>query len=108
MRLIFIGVVPRCSCRDAELERVIRTEDQGRLRTDVGRPGDPRDDPAALDAHRTLEDAADDALLPPDLAFVQLTVGVETGQLGAGAGAARRTVVGVAGTEDEVAAVGGG
>src|SRR5262249_34139023 len=71
-----------------------------------GAAGDARDDPAAVDAHRPLEDAADDALLPPDLAFPELTVGVEAGELGAGAGAAGRAVVGAPGAEDEVAAVG--
>ena len=57
---------------------------------------------------RAFEDAADDALLPPDLARAQLAVGGQAGQLGAGAGAARRAVVGLAGAEHEVPAVGAG
>src|SRR5207244_13342260 len=50
--------------------------------------------------------AADDALLPPDLALAQLAVGHQAGELGAGAGAAGRTVIRPAGAEHEVAAVG--
>src|SRR5205823_4918669 len=56
-------------------------------------------------AVRRLEDTADDAFLPPDLALAQLPVGREAGELGAGAGAARRAVVGPAGAENEVADV---
>ena len=46
-------------------------EDQRRLGGDVGRAGDVRQDPVAtmfVDGERGLEHAADDALLPPDLA----------------------------------------
>ena len=55
-----------------------------------------------------LEHAADDALLPPHLASAQLAVGGEAGELRARAGAARRAVVGLAGAQHEVAAVGAG
>src|SRR5262249_10353313 len=57
-------------------------------------------------AHRAFEDAADDALLPPDLAFAELAVGDEAGELGAGPGAARGTVVRLSRTEDKVPPVG--
>lgn len=56
-----------------------------------------------LDA--TAEDAAHDALLTPDLARRELSVGVETGELRTRSGAAGRAVVGSAGTEHEVATV---
>ena len=55
-----------------------------------------------------FEDAAHDALLPPDFAGRELAVGVEAGQLGAGAGAAGRAVVGLAGAEHEILAIGAG
>ena len=91
---------------DAHAERVVRIEHQRRLGGDVGRAGDARDDLAVHDRApcprrrcRRCSPAA-----RPRLA--QLAVGDEAGELGAGAGAARRAVVGLAGTEDEVAAVG--
>ena len=59
-------------------------------------------------ADRAFEDAADDALLPPDLALAELAVGDQARELGAGAGAAGRAIVGLAGAEDEVLAVGTG
>ena len=55
---------------------------------------------------RAFEDAADDAFLTPDFAGLQFAVGIEAGELGAGAGAAGRAVVGFAGAEDEVSAIG--
>src|SRR2546426_2121610 len=60
----------------------------------------------AAPAVRGLEHAADHALLPPHGAGRKLAVGRQAGQLGAGAGAAGRAVVGLAGTEHEAAAVG--
>ena len=51
--------------------------------------------PSAISA-RAFEHAADDALLPPDLALAELAVGDQAGELGAGAGAAGRAVVGPA------------
>ncbi len=58
--------------------------------------------------HSAFEDGTDDALLPPHLAGLQFAIGVEAGQLGAGAGAAGRTVVGLAWAEHEALAVGAG
>src|SRR5688500_15651908 len=51
------------------------------------------------------EAAADHALLHPGLAFGELAVGGEAGELGACAGAARRAVVGLARAQHEVARV---
>ena len=56
------------SCADAHRERVGGVEDQGRLGVDVGRPPDARDRSGrSTTRYRPLEDAADEALLPPDL-----------------------------------------
>src|SRR5262249_8009015 len=52
-----------------------------------------------------LEDAADDALLPPHLPRLQLSIGGQARQLGAGAGAARRAIVRLARTQHEIPAV---
>src|SRR5437879_4859412 len=101
-------LIPHPYLGDAHAERVGRVEQQRRLGGDVCRPLDARDDPAVDDAERALEDAADDALLPPDVALAQLAVGEEAGELGAGPGAAGRAVVCHAGAEDEIAAVGVG
>ena len=86
-------------------EGVAIIEQEGRFGVDEGRALDNRVDGVAGDADLAFEEAADDALLPPDLAFLQFAAGVEAGELGACAGAARRAVVGFAGTEDEVLAV---
>src|SRR5262249_15267384 len=101
---------PRRRRRDSSAyppgERVPRIDQQRRFAVDVGLAADARDDAAALAGPiARLEDAADDALLFPDLTRRQFAVGGEAGELGAGAGAARRAVVGQAGAEDEVAAV---
>ena len=53
----------------------------------------------------TFKDAADDALLLPYLALAESSVGIKTGQLCAGSGAAWRTIVGLAGTENKILAV---
>ena len=66
------------------------------------RPGCPRGVPAGLEA------AADHALLHPGRAGREVAVGGQAGQLGAGAGAAGRAVVGLAGAQHEVARVGAG
>ena len=55
---------------------------------------------------RALEDAADDAFLPPDLSRRELAVSGQARELGARPGAAGGTVVGLAGAEHEVLAVG--
>src|ERR687887_2519089 len=62
-------------------------------------------DLAVRDPHGPLEDAADDALLSPDLPLPKFAVRVEAGQLGARARAARRAVVGLARAEHEILAV---
>ena len=79
---------------------------QGGLGIDVRRPADSGPDAALDDPHRALEDAADDAFLPPDFSLAELAVGAQAGELGTGAGAARRAIVGLARAKHEVLAVG--
>src|SRR5438045_3553197 len=90
---------------DTPDERIGGIEQQRRLAGDVRRAGDGRDDLVALLPVFAAENAADDALLHPLVAGRQLAVGREARELGAGARAAGRPVVGLAGTEDEVPAV---
>src|SRR6266511_3433251 len=78
-----------CSCGNARAEGIGGVEDQRRLGHHVRRPGDARDDAALDDARHPLEDAADDALLTPDLPLAQFAVSDQTSELGARAGAAR-------------------
>src|SRR5690606_2537574 len=74
---------------------------------DVRAAADGGDDAAAFGVLvAALELAADHTGLAPQLARLQLAVGRQAGQLGAGAGAAGRAVVGLAGAQHEVAAVG--
>src|SRR5438132_928676 len=63
-------------------------------------------DSAILAAHATLKDAADDALLSPHVSGFELPIRHETGQFGASASAARRTIISLAWTEHKVLAVG--
>ncbi|MCY1532882.1 hypothetical protein D9M68_681780 [compost metagenome] len=72
----------------------------------MGAAANGGDDALALPLEAAFELAADHAGLAPGLAFGQFAVGGEAGQLGAGAGAAGRAVVGLARAEHEVAAVG--
>src|ERR1019366_8836522 len=76
------------------------------LGVDVGGARDFRVELAVDDGDAAVEGGAGDAFLAPDLAGFQLAIGVEAGQFRAGAGAARRAVVGFTGAEDEVLAVG--
>src|SRR5690606_16764823 len=74
---------------------------------DVGAAAQGRDDLAVLARFVAgLELAANDTGLAPDLSRREFAVGGQAGQFGAGAGAAGRAVVGLAGAEHEVAAVG--
>src|SRR4051794_28845358 len=68
-------------------------------------PRDPGNHLAVVATIAGLEDAAENALLPPDLAWLQLPLLGETGHLGTRARAARRAVVRSAGAKDEVSTV---
>src|SRR5262249_23610372 len=72
---------------------------------DVGAAGNRRDQLAVDHRDLAVEDAADDALLAPGFARLELPVGHQAGELGAGPGAAGGAVVGLAGAEDEVPAL---
>ena len=52
-----------------------------------------------------FKNTADDALLPPDLSFSQLSVSKEAGEFGARAGAARRAIISFTWTKNKVFAV---
>src|SRR3954467_752365 len=84
-------------------ERIARVEQQRRLGRHVRRAANSGDNLVAVAPVRRLEDTTDDAFLPPDFAFIQLTVSREAGDLRAGAGTARRAIVCEARTEHEVA-----
>src|SRR5262245_60987382 len=86
-------------------ERVARIEHERRLAGDVGRDADTRIANAVANLNRAFKNAADNALLPPDLTGLELAIGHQTGKLCAGAGAARRAVIPPAGAEDKVFAV---
>src|SRR4051812_5620999 len=66
---------------------------------------DRRNDFVSGDGNVAFKHAADDAFLSPCLAFFQLSIGIETSHLRAGAGTARRTVVAFAGAQNKVLAV---
>src|SRR4051794_28182471 len=72
---------------------IVRAEDKLDLGRDVGSAGYDGNDLAVFNANPAFEYAADDALLPPYVAFEQLSVGVKASKLRAGASAARRAVV---------------
>src|SRR5215469_18612344 len=59
----------------------------------------------AAHLNAAFKHAADDALLPPHLALAQFAVGIQAGELGAGACAAGRAVISFARAEHEVFAV---
>lgn len=65
-------------------------------------------DLSVFDGNASLENTSYNALLPPNLTRSQLAVGVKASQLCAGAGAAGRTIVGLAGAEHEILAVNAG
>ncbi len=87
-------------------EWIVGIDEESGFRGDVGATGDTGDQGLVMETVSALEDAAEDAALAPGSAGGELTVGVEAGKFGAGAGAARRAVVGFAGAEDEIGAVG--
>jgi len=93
---------------NAHTERILGIEDQVGLRIHEGSASNARINLAIADFDAAFEDAADDAFLSPGLAFAKFAVRVETGEFGAGSGAARRPVVGFAGTQNEILAIDSG
>src|SRR5699024_4261992 len=88
-------------CRYSPGKRIFVLHDEGAACGDVGVAGDHREHTAPGGLATALEDAADDAFLFPHGAGAKLAVGNQAGQLGAGAGAARRSIPDQPGTEDE-------
>ena len=79
---------------------------EDRLGLDVGRAGDGRTNLAVGEGFvGTNERAADDALLPPECARGEFTVGREAGEFSTRAGAAGRAIVRFTRTEHKVAAI---
>src|SRR5438067_875754 len=78
---------------DAPAEGIVRIQDQSRFSGHKGGPCDRRDDLAGFHCHRALENRAQDSLLPPHLAFVELTIGEHAGEFGAGTRTTGRSVV---------------
>ena len=83
----------------------MRVEHKLRFRIYKGRTFDAGIDFALSNRNAAFEDATDNTFLFPDLAFVEFPVGIKTGKLGAGAGAAGRAVIGFTGTEYKILAV---
>src|ERR1051326_3744522 len=86
-------------------ERIVFVEQKVRFRIDIGGARDLGINQPVFHRDRSFENAADDALLTPYLAGLQLAVGIEARELRAGAGAAGRAVVRAAGAEHEILAV---
>lgn len=91
-----------------ELKRVERVKNEGGLSRDVSRAGHDGGDSSVFreGLKGSFEDRANDGGLSPNLACGQFPGSGEAGELGAGAGSAWGSVVGFAGTEHEVLAVG--
>src|SRR5438132_65601 len=80
-------------------------DDQLAVGHDKRLPGDARNDTALIEANRAGENAAEDSFLTPDLSGSQPARRCQTSQVGAGARAAGRAVICLAGTEHKVAGV---
>src|ERR1700721_3169403 len=84
------------SSANPHAERVARIEHQFGFRIHKRRSLNARVNFALAHFYASFEYAADNALFPPGLTFLNLAVGIETRKLGAGAGSARRAVVCIA------------
>src|SRR5258706_9518016 len=91
---------------DPPCERIAVVDHERSLQRDVRRSANERMDAAVAHLHGSMEDATQDSLLAPFPVLRKLAVGVQAGQLGAGARPARRPVVGIAGAQHEVARIG--
>src|SRR5580692_602196 len=95
------------SFRNSQPERVCPLEEQCGLGCYIGRPGDGWNDFSfvRVKLEAALEDCAENPLLPPDFARLQMAIGGETSHLGACTRSAWRAVVCLAGTENKIAAL---
>src|SRR5208283_5016696 len=105
------GRMPLRRCRmtvtsraDPPAEGVAFVQNQAPFGGYESRAADKRPQLAVTLLDVALEKAADDALLPVGLAGLEQPIGPQAGHFGAGARAAGRTVVGLAGAQHEVAA----
>src|SRR5665213_1470534 len=94
------------SIPDTVDKRVARIEQKNRVGVNKCRAADSGMHDTVAHRDRPLEYAADRTLLPPYGVLLQIAIGVQARHFGAGAGAARGTVVSLAGTKDEVPGVG--
>src|SRR5471032_64071 len=91
---------------NAPRERILLVDQQGAVGGHKSLAGNERADALAVPFVAADELAGGDARLYPGLTGGQFSIGGQARQFGAGAGAARRAVVGLARAHDEVAAVG--
>ena len=107
-------------CRHSEPEWIGRIEDESALGGYMSRAGNGGHDLSTCcrdlavfgsidfvicELEAALEHGAQDALLPPDLAWSEQSVGSQASQFGARPGAARRAVISLAGAENKIATV---
>src|SRR5688572_30964612 len=90
------------SSANAHRKWIAFVDDQIRLGCDKCRALDSGMDEVVCHGNSSFKDTADNTLLPPDLAFTKFSIREKTCELGAGASAARRAIVCVSGTQDEV------
>ncbi len=93
---------------NAHAEWIARVEDQVRVCINERRSLDAGMDLSVAHLNTAFKHAADNAFLFPHLAFAQLAVGIQARQLGAGPGAAWRSVISLARAQDEIPAVDSG
>src|SRR5439155_20200940 len=94
-----------CSCSNAVAKWIAWIQNQFAFTTDKRRTGNARMHAPVSHFDGAFKHAAYYALLLPDFALAQHSISVETCQLCAGASAARRAVVSLAGTQDDILAV---
>src|SRR3954451_1410307 len=82
---------------DPPAKRIGRIENECGLGINESTPLDRWNYFVPRDRDTALKDTPHDALLPPDLTRLELSISIEAGKLGAGAGTAGRAIVSLAG-----------
>ena len=101
------GVDQAALIAEAEAEGIGGVLHEPRFRADERASADARNDASVrAELEGRPEPAADKTFLNPDIAGPQLAVRMKARELGARSRSAGRSVIGAAGTEDEIAAVG--
>src|SRR5262249_28556898 len=93
---------------NAVAERIARIKQEVRLGRNKRRAFDRRDDLAVFDSHLPFKNAANDALLAPDIPWRKFSIRIEARQLCAGPRAARRPVIHLSRAQNEILAVDSG